>query len=99
VAKNKLTDLRDHLFETIEALKDPEKPMEVKRAQAISAVAQAIIGTAKLEVQYLRMTRGADADARSEFLEAGSNGSRALPQPAAPAPVKGLSTGKNLGAK
>jgi hypothetical protein len=96
MAKNKLTDLRDHLFETIEALKDPEKPMEVKRAQAISAVAQAIIGTAKLEVQYLRMTRGNDADSRSEFLEAG-NGKPALPAPTVPA--KGLSTGKNLGAQ
>ena len=25
--KNKMTDLRDHLFETLEALKDPDKPM------------------------------------------------------------------------
>jgi hypothetical protein len=98
VAKNKITDLRDHLFETIEALKDPEKPMDVKRAQAISAVAQAIIGTAKLEVQYLRMIKGEDGV--SEFIEAGQK-KPALPAPHQDPPVKrtGLSTGKHLGSE
>jgi hypothetical protein len=87
VAKNKIADLRDHLFETIEGLKDKDNPMDVKRAQAISSAAQAIIGTAKLEVQYLRLV-GAD-DAKSEFLEPPANGKR-LPAPAPP-------IGKSLG--
>ena len=49
--KNKISDLRDHLFETLEALKDSEKPMEIERARAISTVAQTIINTAKVELE------------------------------------------------
>ena len=48
--KNKIGDLRNHLFETIEALKDPEKPMDIDRAQAISKVATTIIATARVEL-------------------------------------------------
>lgn len=56
--KNKIEDLRNHLFETIEALKDAEKPMELNRARTIAEVAQTIINTAKVEVDFLRMTQG-----------------------------------------
>lgn len=52
--KNKIEDLRDHLFETIESLKDPEKPMELARAKMISDVAQTIINSAKVEVDAMR---------------------------------------------
>lgn len=38
--KNKITDLRNHLFETIESLKAPDHPMEVQRAKAIYETAQ-----------------------------------------------------------
>jgi len=54
MAKNKINDLRDHLFETIEALKDPDKPMEIERAKAISGVAQTIINSAKVEVEMTK---------------------------------------------
>jgi hypothetical protein len=54
VAKNKITDLRDHLFETLEALKDPDKPMDLDRARTISLVAQTIINTAKAEVDMVK---------------------------------------------
>lgn len=53
---NKITDLRDALFDTINALKDQDKPMELDRAKAIAEVAQTIINTAKVEVDYLRLT-------------------------------------------
>jgi len=56
--KNKIEDLRDHLFETIEALKDDEKPMELERAKTIASVAQTIINSAKLENEYLKITKG-----------------------------------------
>lgn len=49
--KNKLSDLRDHLFETIEALKDRDKPMDIDRAKAISTVAQTVIDSARVELQ------------------------------------------------
>lgn len=54
--KNKIDDLRNHLFETIEALKDDEKPMELARAKAIADVAQVIINSAKLENDFLKIT-------------------------------------------
>jgi len=38
--KNTLEDLRNHLFVAIEALQDPDKPMELERAKAINQTAQ-----------------------------------------------------------
>jgi hypothetical protein len=52
MAKNKIEDLRNHLFETIEMLKDGD--MEIDKAKAISEVAQVIINSAKVEVQFLK---------------------------------------------
>lgn len=54
--KNKLSDLRDHLFETLEQLKDADNPMDLDRAKAVSEVAQTIINSAKVEVDFLRVT-------------------------------------------
>ena len=65
MAKNKLRDLRDHLFETIECLKDEEKPMDIERAEAISEVAQTIINSAKVELQFLELT---GQESKSSFL-------------------------------
>lgn len=54
--KNKIEDLRNHLFETLEQLKDPEKPMDLDRARAVADVARKIIDSAKVEVDFLRVT-------------------------------------------
>jgi hypothetical protein len=56
MANNKLSDVRNHLFETLEALKDDEKPMDIGRAKAIRDVAQTIINSAKVEVDFLEAT-------------------------------------------
>jgi hypothetical protein len=45
-----MDDLRDHLFATIEALQDDEKPMPIDRAKAICEVADRLIDSAKVEV-------------------------------------------------
>jgi hypothetical protein len=62
--KNKLEDLRNHLFATLEALSDEAKPMELDRARAIADVAQVVINTAKAEIDFLRLygdaARGSD---------------------------------------
>ncbi len=58
MAKNKIQDLRDHLFETIELLKADD--MEIEKAKAIADVAQVIINTAKLEVDFIRATDKTD---------------------------------------
>ena len=66
--KNKIDDLRNHLFATIEALQDEDDPMDLDRARAISDVAQTIINSAKVEVDFLRATGRIQA---SRFLEGG----------------------------
>ena len=52
--KNKIEDLRNHLFATLEALQDPDNPMDLERAKTISAVAQTLINSAKVEVDFLK---------------------------------------------
>ncbi|WP_186124290.1 hypothetical protein [Burkholderia gladioli] len=50
--------LRDHLFHTLEALADGDKPMEIERAKAVAEVAQVIINSAKVEVEHLKVAGG-----------------------------------------
>lgn len=69
--RNKIDSLRDHLFETLEALKDKDKPMEIERAKTIAAVAQTIINSAKVECDFIELT--------------GSRGSGFIPQDDVPA--------------
>jgi hypothetical protein len=53
--KNTLTDLHNHLFETLEALKDPESPMDVERARAVCHVADMLIESAKVELKFMEL--------------------------------------------
>ena len=53
--KTGLKDLREHLFETLELLKDPDKPMSAQTGSAIAAVAKQVIESAKLELNLARM--------------------------------------------
>jgi len=54
--KNRIDDLRNHLFETLEALKDEDKPMDLDRARAVAEVAKVIVESAKVEVNFLKVT-------------------------------------------
>lgn len=54
--KNKIEDLRNHLFETLEALRNEEKPMDLARANEIANVAKVIVESAKVEVAFLKVT-------------------------------------------
>ena len=54
--KNKIEDLRNHLFSALEGLADQEKPMEIERAKAIADVGRVIVDSAKAEIQYLQAT-------------------------------------------
>ena len=56
--KNKMVDLRNHLFATLEALQDKESPMDIERAKTISGVAQTLINSAKVEVDFLKVAPG-----------------------------------------
>lgn len=56
--KNKIEDLRNHLFATLEDLRDPEKLLDIERAKAIVSVAQVIVDSAKAENEFLKHTGG-----------------------------------------
>lgn len=72
--KNKIEDLRNHLFETLEALKDKENPMDLDRAKTVAEVASVIVDSAKVEAEVMKLTN--------------SLGSGFIPTPAAiPAPA------------
>ena len=64
--KNKIEDLRNHLFATLEALQDEENPMDIDRAKAIEDVAKVIVDSAKTEVDFLKVT---GADRGSGFID------------------------------
>ena len=57
--RNKIDDLRNHLFETLEALKDKDEPMDLKRALAVAEVAKVIVESAKVEVAFLKVSGAA----------------------------------------
>jgi len=52
--RNKIEDLRNHLFATLESLADSS--MDIERAKAISDVAQVIVNSAKIEVDFIKAT-------------------------------------------
>jgi len=56
--KNKIEDLRNHLFATIESLMDEDKPMDIDRAKAIADVSQVIINSAKVEIDFINKVGG-----------------------------------------
>jgi hypothetical protein len=82
MAKNKIVDLRNHLFETIEMLKDGDvetSKMTVDKAKAISNVAQVIINSAKLEIEFMKVSDKMNGlSTVTEFLTIGSDDKKKL---------------------
>ena len=58
-----LTDLRTALFETLDALK--AGMIDIDRAKMINEVGKTLVETAKVEVDFLRVTNGVE----SAFIE------------------------------
>jgi hypothetical protein len=54
--RNHIDTVRDHLLETLSALRDRQQPMDVDRARAIAEVATVLVNSAKVEVAYLSAT-------------------------------------------
>jgi hypothetical protein len=79
---NNIDDLRTHLFDTLRGLTSKTQPLDIDRAKAVAEVAQTIINTAKVEVEYAKATGGKktsaflDADGSREDLPAGITGIR-----------------------
>lgn len=61
MAKNKINDLRDHLFSALERLDNDdlsteELSKEIEKAQAVAQIGSVIIQSAKIEIDYIRAT-------------------------------------------
>lgn len=67
-----ISDLREALFATLEGVK--AGTVDLDKARAVNEVAKTIVETAKVEVDYLRVTGGGE----SEFLD-GAIGTENLP--------------------
>lgn len=80
--KNKIQDLRNILFETMEKLMDDEDPMDLDRAKAVAGVAQVVVNTAKVEVEFMKQT----GHGGSEFMQGNVPAEKQLH--AVPEPVK-----------
>jgi hypothetical protein len=57
---NDIASLRSHLFNTLAALQDPEKPMDIDRAKAVCEVSSVIIDSAKAEIDFARVNGSVD---------------------------------------
>lgn len=67
MARNKISDLRDHLFASLERIDDnsltPEQIKdEVNKAKAVAQIGSVIINSAKVEIDYLKATGRIDTD-------------------------------------
>lgn len=80
--KNKIDDLRNHLFEQLERLRETDDPKEIERAKAVADIGRVLVDSAKAEVQFIQAT-----GARS------GTGFVPLPADDAPAPRPRLASG------
>lgn len=53
-----IADLRTSLFAAMRGLTDKENPIDIERARAVSDIAQTIVNTAKVEIDFLRVSGG-----------------------------------------
>lgn len=60
--KNKIEDLRNHMFVALEKLAEAETPeemqKELERSKAIAEVGKVLVDSAKVEVDFVKATRG-----------------------------------------
>jgi hypothetical protein len=56
--KNKIEDMRNLLFDTMERLLDDDNPMDVPTAQAVANVAKVMVDSAKAEIEFMKHVGG-----------------------------------------
>ena len=68
--KNTMADLRDHLFGTLESLRNPENEEEYQRAKesakSIIGIGTVLVNAAKTELDYLKLS---GQDVQAKFFE------------------------------
>lgn len=73
-SKNNLDELREHLFATLREVK--AGTLEIDRAKAVVQVAEQLIDTARVEVEFARVT---GRESGSKFLPAPDEADKSLP--------------------
>lgn len=53
-----IADLREHLFTQLEALADPNQKVDLRRMRLTHDIAERIIDTARVEVQFAAVMKG-----------------------------------------
>jgi RNase P/RNase MRP subunit POP5 len=61
MARNKMSDLRDHIFVALERLNDEsisqdELQAEIQKSKQIAQLGSVLVNSAKVEVDYLKLT-------------------------------------------
>ena len=61
MARNKISDLRDHLFAALERIDNDDLTadqiqQEVNKAKAIASIGSVLINSAKVEMEYIKAT-------------------------------------------
>jgi hypothetical protein len=72
MSKN-ISDLREALFATLEAVKSGT--LDTDKARAVNEIAKTIVDTAKVEVDFLKITGGDESD----FIESPDDDAEELP--------------------
>lgn len=67
MARNKISDLRDHLFAALERIDNDELTseqidLEVEKAKAIASIGSVLINSAKVEIDFIKATGRIDTD-------------------------------------
>lgn len=52
-----ISQLRSELLATLQDLRNPHKPMDPDRARAVAQVAAVMVDTARVEVEYLKVSK------------------------------------------
>lgn len=73
--KNKIEDVRNHMFQALERLNDDnlkgeELEAEIRRSQSIAEVGKVIVDSAKTEVMYMKLV-GRNPEKATGFLDEG----------------------------
>lgn len=61
-----IATVRQHLLDTLADLRKQDNPMPIDRAKAVAEVATVLVNSAKVEVDYLKVTQ----QRRGQFFEA-----------------------------
>lgn len=85
--KNKVSDLRNHMFAALERLgddnlSDEALKKEIEKSKAISEVGKVIVESAKTELLYAKMIRAKDLDP-TRFLDAEDDETKKIERPKA----------------